>query len=609
MKSPQDMKIIQIEITNACMLTCSNCTRLCGHHKKPFMMDFETFKRAVDSLEGYKGTVSLMGGEPTLHPELEKFAAYIKTKYPHLYSEEGDKELLHPVTEFSKTIQDLSLRHTSCLEAPEGKLSVVAGPGIYSTMGTGFLKHYEMIQDTFKFQCLNDHSNEMFHQPALISRKDLGIPDEEWIPMRDKCWMQNTWSASVTPKGAFFCEIAAALDILFDGPGGWVIEKDWWKRQPEDFADQLHWCEICGFACETFTRNANDQVDDVSPTLYAKLKEINSPKLKAGKVNLIEINGGVISEESKATQFMYSDDDFSRGSPYIKYTADKYSAEASVLHPDTMTPVYHFTSSTTEETMKKALQSADRYCDTLYAICETEKVEQAVKGLSKSVTTFQLGNTSFGMAVHQILASGKDREYFAFLSDGCRLTEAFVQKFKAATPNPGTLIYTENPANQKISQWLDVDGTKGGFAAILNKNASSLREIGFDRMVRSTEFKSVKEGWNPIKVIPFDESLFVESLKMVIQEGDRCAIFGAGGRSADVFYLIENRKGICSVVVDSDPAKQGLPFEHLKVQAPEVLPSMFQDIDRVLVGMPIYYDEMRAQLLELGCPEEKICKI
>ncbi len=607
MKSPQDMKIIQIEITNACMLTCSNCTRLCGHHKKPFMMDFETFKRAVDSLEGYKGTISLMGGEPTLHPELEKFAAYIKTKYPHLYQDDRDDELLHPVTEFSKTIQDLSLRHTSCLEAPEGKLSVVAGPGIYSTMGTGFLKHYEMIQDTFKFQCLNDHSNEMFHQPALISRKDLGIPDEEWIPMRDKCWMQNTWSASVTPKGAFFCEIAAALDILFEGPGGWVIEKDWWKRQPEDFADQLHWCEICGFACETFTRNANDQVDDVSATLYEKLKEIDSPKMKSGKVNLIEINGGVISEESKATQFMYSDDDFSRGSPYIKYTADKYSAEASVLHPDTMTPVIHFSAGTTDETMKKALSSAEGYSSGFYAICENETVEKTVKKLSNSVTTFQQGGTGYGEALNKILAGGKDREYFVFLSDGARLTAAFVEKFKASTPNPGTLIYTEKPANPKISQWVECEGD--GFIAILNKNASSLREIGFDRRVRTSDFQGIKEGWTARKVIPFDETLFVESLKAVIQEGDNCAIFGAGGRSADVFYLIGNRKANCVAVVDSDPAKQGLPFEHLKVQAPQVLTSMFQDIDRVLVGMPIYYDEMRAQLLELGCPEEKICKI
>ena len=61
MKSPQDMRIIQIDVTNACIHQCSNCTRFCGHHKKPFFMDVETFKKAVDSMEGYVGTVSMMG--------------------------------------------------------------------------------------------------------------------------------------------------------------------------------------------------------------------------------------------------------------------------------------------------------------------------------------------------------------------------------------------------------------------------------------------------------------------------------------------------------------------------------------------------------------------
>jgi hypothetical protein len=62
MKSPADMQIIQIDITNACTKKCSNCTRFCGNHRKPFMMDFDTFKRAVDSMEGFPGIVGIMGG-------------------------------------------------------------------------------------------------------------------------------------------------------------------------------------------------------------------------------------------------------------------------------------------------------------------------------------------------------------------------------------------------------------------------------------------------------------------------------------------------------------------------------------------------------------------
>ena len=81
MKSPQDMRIIQIDITNACIHNCSNCTRFCGHHKKPFFMEVDTFKKAVDSMEGYVGTVSMMGGEPTIHPHFEEMLTYLGAKF------------------------------------------------------------------------------------------------------------------------------------------------------------------------------------------------------------------------------------------------------------------------------------------------------------------------------------------------------------------------------------------------------------------------------------------------------------------------------------------------------------------------------------------------
>ena len=39
------------------------------------------------------------------------------------------------------------------------------------------------------------------------------------------CWVQEQWSASITPKGGFFCEVAGSLDHLMNGPGGVKIEK------------------------------------------------------------------------------------------------------------------------------------------------------------------------------------------------------------------------------------------------------------------------------------------------------------------------------------------------------------------------------------------------
>jgi hypothetical protein len=100
--------------------------------------------------------------------------------------------------------------------------------------------------------------------------------------------VQNLWSASITPKGAFFCEIAAAMDSTLGGAGGWTIEPDWWKRKPEDFGDQLNWCEMCSACLPMPSRNANDETDDVSPIWAQRLKEIDSPKLKKGLVKTLD---------------------------------------------------------------------------------------------------------------------------------------------------------------------------------------------------------------------------------------------------------------------------------------------------------------------------------
>ena len=102
MRSPADMQTIQIDITNACNLACSNCTRFCGNHKKTFFMDFDTFKRAVDSLEGYNGVTGVMGGEPTLHPEFERFVLYIREKYGE---RKETNRMIYPQREFIKEIR------------------------------------------------------------------------------------------------------------------------------------------------------------------------------------------------------------------------------------------------------------------------------------------------------------------------------------------------------------------------------------------------------------------------------------------------------------------------------------------------------------------------
>ncbi|MBX7066114.1 MAG: radical SAM protein [Parachlamydiales bacterium] len=274
MKSPSEMKIIQIELTNACPKRCSNCTRLLAHARKPFFMELDFFKKAIDSLDGFEGMVGFMGGEPTLHPDFEEMVEYAVEKRQKHFK---------PSRQFREPIEDFGVHYADSLQKLNYPL------GLWSMCGPTYYKHYELIQEHFQYQCLNDHLNEGLHQTLLTTRKELGIPDKEWIPMRDACWIQNTWSASITPKGAFFCEVAAALDMIYDGPGGWPVEPGWWKRKPSDFGSQLNWCEQCGAALKAPRRKGKEEIEDMSPHHYEKLLQIGSPAIRRGKFQVMDV--------------------------------------------------------------------------------------------------------------------------------------------------------------------------------------------------------------------------------------------------------------------------------------------------------------------------------
>ena len=86
MRSPATMDTIQVELTSACVLRCSNCTRFCGTHNVPFFLDDHQFHDAIDSLVGYAmqphAIVGFMGGEPLLHPKFAEFCEYAAARIP-----------------------------------------------------------------------------------------------------------------------------------------------------------------------------------------------------------------------------------------------------------------------------------------------------------------------------------------------------------------------------------------------------------------------------------------------------------------------------------------------------------------------------------------------
>lgn len=248
MRSIAENVVIQIEIVNGCVLACANCTRHVGHHRKPFIMTLDQVRNAIASLDGFPGRVGCMGGEPAMHPQFREVLAIYREMLPKDRRE-------------------------------------------FWTTGFKWYEYLDDINDTFHHHLIhyNDHTQKTGrHQPLLVAIEDV-IDDpalrEELI---DDCWVQRQWSASITPKGAFFCEVAASLDHLFDGPGGWPVEPGWWKRIPADYTEQKDFaCNKCSAAIPMETlpdgRGGRDYAPDVvSKSNLKRLIDAGSPKIARG---------------------------------------------------------------------------------------------------------------------------------------------------------------------------------------------------------------------------------------------------------------------------------------------------------------------------------------
>lgn len=290
MRSPSEHQTIQIELTSACVLKCSNCTRFCGTHKVPFFLEMDLFKRAIDSLVGWveempQGIVGFMGGEPLLHPSFEEMANYALSKIPRdrlgLWSTfpGGDK--------YAKRYREVICRtFGSILLNDHSRDDILHAPVL---MGAEEYFRKECPDCKGRGSHFNKQSGEYERHSCETCHGEKTVVDERSLLLHtDHCWVQESWSAAINPKGAFFCEIAASMADLFDGKPGWDVEPGWWKRTPAEFLEQRREaCFKCGAAMPiSRIRNSQDPRDDVSPKNLERLKAVGSKKVSRGEFAL-----------------------------------------------------------------------------------------------------------------------------------------------------------------------------------------------------------------------------------------------------------------------------------------------------------------------------------
>jgi hypothetical protein len=228
---------MEIEITNSCTRRCANCTRFVGHHRKTYFMEVDFLEKSLDSLAGFPGKIGIMGGEPTLHPHFSQICELLKRR----------------------------IKRSRCY---------------LWTSGYKWDEYKKLIKETFGLVYYNDHADKtQSHQPMLLAIDEVVDDKNLMRELIDKCWVQERWSPSINPKGGFFCEVAAALDMLYEGPGGYPIEKGWWKKTPEQFLDQVNrYCLLCGGAIPLKGEFYICGKDLISPKNLDALLKLGSPK-------------------------------------------------------------------------------------------------------------------------------------------------------------------------------------------------------------------------------------------------------------------------------------------------------------------------------------------
>ena len=247
MRSPRNMHIICVDVTNKCDLSCSNCTRLLENQTGFWDMTPDNFRKALKSLAGYHGIIAMIGGNPCMHKDFEELCQIFVEEVPNKF-----QRGLWTNNVFK--YQDL------CLDTF----------GTFNINTHGNPKAESMMIDFTNQAKANgalvwSYAGHSDHAPLLTAVKDLYPEPMMWHKIQN-CDINREWSASIVQnKGelrVYFCEVAAAFDLARDEDHGHSAEVGWWQRYITEFSDQVKkFCPGCGVPAKQKGHKDFEEID------------------------------------------------------------------------------------------------------------------------------------------------------------------------------------------------------------------------------------------------------------------------------------------------------------------------------------------------------------
>jgi len=231
--------VMQIHLTRACDLACSNCTQGSQFRGKSTFISLENFEIALKSMKGYWGLIGIFGGNPALHPQFDDICSILKNYFPK---------------------QQCGIWCNN----PRGKGGIMRET--FNPHMSNLNCHLnQTAYDEFKASWPESkpfgNQTDSRHSPVHGSMIDLDIPEERRWELISQCDINQHWSAMICEfcgqVRGFFCEIAGSQAILnqhnpeYPDTGIPIVADEgsgiaWWQKSMTEFAPQVRQhCHNC----------------------------------------------------------------------------------------------------------------------------------------------------------------------------------------------------------------------------------------------------------------------------------------------------------------------------------------------------------------------------